>query len=96
LSRLVIFVFLRRWERLTKARARNRSLVGLRVPRSAREGFYQRLLVARKGLEVAASPWARKQLVPCVLNADPECNFAPGHTRETQISFFCGSNPECL
>jgi len=43
--------------------------------------------------------WFDKDFSSCVVNGDPECRFDPvgevNQLREMQMTFFCGSAPEC-
>ena len=39
--------------------------------------------------------WFAKDLSECILTNDPECDFGSDYLIEQQLTYFCGSAPEC-
>ena len=39
--------------------------------------------------------WFKKDLSDCILTTDPECDFGTDYLIEQQLTYFCGSSPEC-
>ena len=45
--------------------------------------------------EKPSTKWFEKDLSECILQQDPECNFSSQYFQEQQLTYFCGSAPEC-
>ena len=70
----------------------------------SRRKIYFRVLLPEKKSNVKChtnkiSPeWCSKDINACITSGDPECQFNPesNYLREHQLTYFCGSSPECM
>ena len=66
------------------------------VERYISEFYYNRQEERWKDIiERPNQDWFEKDLSQCILTNDPECDFGPGYLIEQQLTYFCGSAPEC-
>ena len=46
-------------------------------------------------MQFFSQEWFEKEVSTCILTNDPECEFTPNYLIEQQLTYFCGSAPEC-
>ena len=69
------------------------------VERFISEFYYQRKKFRSKcHTHKISQEWCSKDISACITSGDPECQFNPESSRpqEHQLSYFCGSSPECM